>query len=287
MRYLTVVIGSIVVWGCQAVEISPPKRDFALVIAKARELYRSGEFQKAIEIVNGILQVDPQNSSVHELNGDILVDMGEYRKAIASFQKAVNIAPRAYSAYLKEGFAHEFIKEEKKAIYCLRKGIKIYRNLPHGKAVQKEDSHLAKRAVRRFLKFMPPIKIAVLYFEGDYETTANNYNRYIPVQLIKRLKEKKHFQVKDPRGQSKFLEKFSLGLKARPEQSQRIGRLLQVDWVIMVAVYHTADSYQIGLKVLQVSTGAITYEDTIGFSSHKDAEARCDEIADKIVIYTI
>ncbi len=76
-------------------------------------------------------------------------------------------------------------------------------------------------------------------------------------------------------------------MQAKPEQSQRIGRLLQVDWVIMGAVYQTAGSYQIDLKVLQVSTGAITYEDTVGFSSQQDIEARCDEIAEKIVIHTI
>lgn len=277
-----------VVWGCQAaVVISPPKRDFTPVIAKAQALYQSGEYEKAKEIANGILQIDPQNSLVHELKGEILVDMGEYRKAIASFQKAVNLDSQAFSAYIKQGFAHEFLKEEKKAIYCLRKGIKIYRNLPQEKTASEENDRLTKRAVRRFLKFMPPIKVAVLHFEGDYEATANNYNRYIPNLLIKKLAAQKHFKVQDPRGQSKFLEKFSLGMQVKPEQSQRIGRLLRVDWVIMGEVYQTADSYQIHLKVLQVSTGAITYEDTISFSSQQEAEARCDEIAYNIVIYTI
>lgn len=295
MRHVITVIGLIMVWGCkttakvQEVIPSPPKRDFSTVIAKARELYKSGESQKAMEIADGLLLLDPQSALLHELRGEILLDTGKFPEAITSLKKAQEIAPGLFTAYLKEGFTHELLYEEKETLECLKKGIRIFQALSSEKEISKEDLALVKEATNRILELLPPVKVAVLYFEGDYEAISYNYERFIPGILISKLALKKRIRVRDPRHQSKFLEKYSLGMSgiSKIQEAQRIGKLLKVDWVIMGSVYQDTDSFQINFKMLDVSSGTITYKDTVHFSSHKDAAAQCEEIVNKIVEHTI
>ena len=289
MRYV-IIIGLICVWGCNRKEVkrtSSPRRNFRPVIAKAREFYKSGESEQAMEIANGILQIDPENPLIYELKGEILFDIGDYREAIANFKKAENLDPRLFSAYFKEGFAHNSLHEEKEMIDCLRKGIEIFRALPPEKELSEDILSLIEEAARTMFRLLPPVKVAVLHFGGDIEATAQNYNRLISGLLIQNLAKQQRILVKDPRTQSKFLEKYSLGMLAKPDESLRIGKLLNVDWIVMGTVYKSDDSFQIDLKMLKVATGTIVYKDIISFSSHKEIETRCEEIVDKIVIHTI
>jgi len=278
------------VWGCSAVrvkEVSSPSRDFTPVIAKARKLYKSGAFKQATEIVNGLLQIDAENPLIYELKGEILLDKGEYRKAVRNFKKAVELNPVAFSAFFKKGIAHDMLKEEKESIHCFKKGIEIFRDYSPKKKLDNDVIDLAEEATRRAMKTLPPTEIAILDFEGDVEATEKNYNRFISGALIKQLSQKHRTHVKDRRKLSKFLEKYSLGMLAKPEESLKIGKLLDVDWIVIGIVYHDLDSYQIGFKMLEVSTGTIAYEDTVSFISKKDIETRCREIAEKIAVHTI
>jgi len=290
IKFTVIGVGLILIGGCSAVrvqEVPPAELDLVPIIAKVRELYNSGESGKAMEIINGVLQIRPENWRFHELRGEVLLDMGEYQKAIASLEKAEQLNSWAFTAYLKEGVAYSLLGEEKEAEICLKKGIKTFRDYPYEKGLSQEVLRLTKDATKRIMEHQPPIKIAVLNFDGDYEAIARNYNRFISNLLIKKLAKQKYFQVRGQRSQSKFLEKYSLAMQANPGESLKVGKILKVDWIVVGKVSQDLDSFQINVKMLNVSSGAIAYEDSIDFSSNEDIETRCREIADRIIIYTI
>jgi tetratricopeptide (TPR) repeat protein len=273
--------------GCKKAKEVPPKPDFGPTLNTARYFFKSGETEKAIKLINDVLEQDPQNAAAHELLGEIMKDIGEYQKAIASFQEAGRLDPLAFTAHLKQGFTHDLLGEKKKTISSMREGIRIFHSLPHREETSEENLRLSNGSIKRLLVLLPPTRITVLQFKGDPETTAKNYNRDITNLLIKKLAIHKRFQVKDAKGQSKFLEKFYLELVDRSAESKMIGRVLGTDWLVTGSIYQTKDSYQIGLKILQVSIGKMTLEDTINFSSWEDIENLCEEVIKKIIEYTI
>lgn len=289
-RYTIIAVVLILIWGChtaQVQQVSPVKLDLVPVIAKVREFYEQGELRKAMEIIDGVLQIRPENWRFHELRGEVLLDMGEYQEAIDSLRKAEQLNSWVFTAYLREGAAHSLLGEEKKAINCLKKGVETFRDYPYEKELSQEILRLTKDATTRVMQHLPPVKIAVLHFDGDQKAIARNYNRFIPSLLNKKLVKRKHFQVRDQRSQSKYLEKYSIGMQAKVEESLEIGKILKVDWIVVGKVYQVADSFQIDLKMLNVYSGKIAYKDSIDFFSPEDIETRCREIIEKIIIYTI
>lgn len=273
--------------GCQTAKKVPPKPDFSPTLITAREFFKSGDIKKALKLINDVLQQDALNAAAYELHGEIMKDIGEYKKAIASFQEAVRLDPLAFTARLKQGFTYDLLGEKKETISSLRDGIRILHSIPHRGEKSEEDIRLSNGSIKRLLVLLPPTRITVLQFKGDPKTPVNDSNRDITDLLIKKLIKHKHFQVKDPKGQSKFLEKFYFGLADKSAESKMIGRVLGTDWLVTGSVYKSQGSYRMDLKILQVSIGRMTFQDTINLSSVEDIENICEEIFKTIIEYTI
>ncbi len=287
IRYFVfaIVISVITFGGCQAAKRVSPKPDPMLIVA--RDFHLAGDSPKAIKLVGDFLKQDAQNAFAHELHGDIMRDLGEYQEAITSFQKAGRLDPLAFTAHLKQGFTHDLLGEKNKTITSLREGIKVLHSLSYQEETSEENLRLSNSSVKRLLVLLPPTRITVLQFKGDSETTAKNFNRDITNRLIKRLTKHKRFQVKDLKGLSKFLDKFYFNLSDKSAESKMIGRDLGTDWLVTGSMYQSNNSYKLDLKILQVSIGRMTFQDTINLSSVEDIENICEEILKKIIEYTI
>jgi len=75
---------------------------------EAVDLKNQGRSADAEQILNDLLVISPASASVHALLADTLWDQGQLTQAIASFRKAVELAPKSEMASL--GLFHTLLE---------------------------------------------------------------------------------------------------------------------------------------------------------------------------------
>lgn len=75
---------------------------------KAVDLKNQGRLHEAEQMFNDLLALNPASASVHALLADTLWDQGQLTQAIASFRKAVELAPKSEMASL--GLFHTLLE---------------------------------------------------------------------------------------------------------------------------------------------------------------------------------
>lgn len=97
--------------------INPPQvgwtyndRDQSIAARYARTIaaYRQNRVQEALDKVDGLIEAEPQNPYFHELKGQMLVDFGRVEEALAPYQTAVSIMPKA--GLIQTAYAHALIE---------------------------------------------------------------------------------------------------------------------------------------------------------------------------------
>lgn len=78
--------------------------------ARAIALYRKGQFDRALPIMDSLLTVEPANPFFHELKGQMLFESGKVDGAVDSYQKAVSLLPD--SALLRVAYAHTLLEQK-------------------------------------------------------------------------------------------------------------------------------------------------------------------------------
>ncbi len=75
-----------------------------------------GEYQKAIADYDMAIQIDPQLSEAYNNRGNTYSDLGEYQKAIADYDMAIQLNPQLGEAYYNRGNTYYALGEYQKAI---------------------------------------------------------------------------------------------------------------------------------------------------------------------------
>lgn len=96
--------------------------------ARAIAFYKNGETQKAVQLVDKLIKLQPDNPYFFELKGQILYEAGHLDKSIAPYRKSVAIAPK--EPLLQIGLATSLISLEtkasaKEALEILKKALRM------------------------------------------------------------------------------------------------------------------------------------------------------------------
>ena len=122
--------------------------------ARSIALYRRGELEKALDIMNKLISLMPEDKFFHEFRGDILFSMANPAGAAIAYKKAVSILPESPQIQLNYGRALIAVgtaENYKKAILALEKARKgepnwafIYRQLAiaYGRSGQLADADI-------------------------------------------------------------------------------------------------------------------------------------------------
>lgn len=91
-------------WVYNDTDMSIPAR-YARTIAA----YRTNNIDKALDGIDDLIKLEPQNPYFHELKGQMLVDFGRIAAAVPAYRRAVEIAPDA--ALIRMAYAHALLEE--------------------------------------------------------------------------------------------------------------------------------------------------------------------------------
>ena len=94
----------------------------------ARESHQKNDFQKTIDYLQKVIEIDPNHADSYSNLGVAFVAIAEYQKAIDCYEKAIEINPNHRQAYHNLGVSLEATSEYQKAINCFKKTIEIDSN---------------------------------------------------------------------------------------------------------------------------------------------------------------
>ena len=95
---------------------------------KAHELAESGQYEKALELVNREIKTDPNNANAWYNKGVLLFKMCRYQDARNSFAQAADIDPEFAEAWYNKGIALMTLGKYLEAIRTFDKAITINPN---------------------------------------------------------------------------------------------------------------------------------------------------------------
>ncbi|MGF1487413.1 MAG: tetratricopeptide repeat protein [Prochloraceae cyanobacterium] len=82
--------------------------------AQARDSYYRGNNKKAIYYIKQYLRLDPRNGEIYNLQGKVYLSASKFEKALASFDRAINLAFKA-KYYYNRAVAHQKLEEKSAA----------------------------------------------------------------------------------------------------------------------------------------------------------------------------
>lgn len=77
---------------------------------------RRDQFDRAVERLSKVLELEPGNPYAHHDRGVARQGMGDYRGSLADFDKAIAVAPRMATAYSSRGISWKFLGDFDRAV---------------------------------------------------------------------------------------------------------------------------------------------------------------------------
>jgi tetratricopeptide (TPR) repeat protein len=93
-----------------------------------RQKYEQGDSQKALELLDAAIRVDPNSYNVYYNRGTVLLELSRYELSIADFSQALKLNPQWGSAYLNRGNAWSEVGEFSKAVADYQTAIRLNPN---------------------------------------------------------------------------------------------------------------------------------------------------------------
>ena len=95
------------------------------LFSEGRKYFNNGEYQKAIEYYNKILELDVNYSDAYNNRGLAYDNLGEHLKAIEDHNKSIELDPNASDAYYNRGITYANLGKNLKAIEDYTEAIRI------------------------------------------------------------------------------------------------------------------------------------------------------------------
>ena len=102
--------------------------DKDLLVYKAYWLQYLTRKDEVLEIIEDLIQTDPENGMYHDTYGEMLMSFQDYEKAKVEFQKSIEISSNdwyVFQTYIKLGICDKELGYLEKALENLKKGKKI------------------------------------------------------------------------------------------------------------------------------------------------------------------
>ena len=91
-------------------------------------LHELGQFKKAVSCYEKAIQIQPNYTNAHYNLGSVLHELGQFKKAVSCYEKAIQIQPDYANAHYNLGLIFKELGEFQKAVSCYEKAIQINPN---------------------------------------------------------------------------------------------------------------------------------------------------------------
>lgn len=102
-----------------------------------RDYYAKGQFKDAIAEFNKAIKINPSDVDAYYYRGCTHFAAENYKKALSDFNKAVKIDPTYVNAYINRGYYYHLKNQYPKAIADFKKALELNPNSPAAKKMLK------------------------------------------------------------------------------------------------------------------------------------------------------
>jgi len=96
-------------------------------VQRSMEIYLNrGEDERALQVVDGALELAPDNPGLHYLRGVVFEEMERWDEALAEFELVLELDPKAGGVYLRMGRIYRQLGDVERAEEMFRKALEIY-----------------------------------------------------------------------------------------------------------------------------------------------------------------
>ena len=95
------------------------------LLSKGKDYSNNKEYKKALDSFNKVIEIDKNNKEAYYLKGILYTDLKKYKEALDNFNKVLEIDPNAKETYNVRGCINVYLKKYKEALEDYNKGIEL------------------------------------------------------------------------------------------------------------------------------------------------------------------
>jgi tetratricopeptide (TPR) repeat protein len=92
---------------------------------QANVFAKSGDYTKALEEVNQVLAVNPDNARAYKIRGHIYHAMGDHLQALVDLNKVTTLAPASANAYVDRAIVQSHLGNHGAALVDVERALKL------------------------------------------------------------------------------------------------------------------------------------------------------------------
>lgn len=123
----------------------PNNDKLTIMLAEGSDLVNEQKFDKAINVFNKVIELDPEWAEAWNKRATLLYMVGEFKKSQEDIDKVLELEQRHFGALAGQGLVNMKLENYEKAIMSYEKAQKIYPNMKSPKIMIKKIKELIKK----------------------------------------------------------------------------------------------------------------------------------------------
>lgn len=123
----------------------PNNDKLTIMLAEGSDLVNEQKFDKAINVFNKVIELDPKWAEAWNKRATLLYMIGEFKKSQEDIDKVLELEQRHFGALAGQGLVNIKLENYEKAIMSYEKAQKIYPNMKSPKIMIKKIKELIKK----------------------------------------------------------------------------------------------------------------------------------------------
>ena len=123
----------------------PNNDELTIMLAEGSDLVNEQKFDKAINVFNKVIELDPEWAEAWNKRATLLYMVGEFKKSQEDIDKVLELEQRHFGALAGQGLVNIKLENYEKAIMSYEKAQKIYPNMKSPKIMIKKIKELIKK----------------------------------------------------------------------------------------------------------------------------------------------
>ena len=123
----------------------PNNDKLTIMLAEGSDLVNEQKFDKAINVFNKVIELDPKWAEAWNKRATLLYMVGEFKKSQEDIDKVLELEQRHFGALAGQGLVNIKLENYEKAIMSYEKAQKIYPNMKSPKIMIKKIKELIKK----------------------------------------------------------------------------------------------------------------------------------------------
>lgn len=123
----------------------PNNDKLTIMLAEGSDLVNEQKFDKAINVFNKVIELDPKWAEAWNKRATLLYMIGEFKKSQEDIDKVLELEQRHFGALAGQGLVNIKLENYEKAIMSYEKAQKIYPSMKSPKIMIKKIKELIKK----------------------------------------------------------------------------------------------------------------------------------------------